>query len=68
MPVFDVWFRRKNDAEYHRIAAKLLRAMPRAGQSLSVVLDGENRFVAVDRASRMAAKDGIAGMVWVTES
>jgi hypothetical protein len=62
----EVWYRRTRSAEYRRHGVEKVAALLQAGSHLTLKVDGNDRRVTVDRATRAAVGIAGVGTLWVT--
>jgi hypothetical protein len=64
----EVWYRRTAVAEYRRRGIERVQALLQAGSRLNLKVEGNDRRVIVDRATRAAVGIAGVGTLWVTDA
>jgi len=64
----EIWYRPTSGAEYRRRGIEQVEALLQAGSRLTLKIDGNDRRVTVDRATRAAVGIAGVGTLWVTDA
>ena len=64
----EIWYRQKPAAEYRRRGIERVQALLQAGSRLNLKVEGKDRRVIVDQATRASAGATGVGKLWVTET
>ena len=64
----EIWYRQKRTVEYRRRGIEQVQALLQAGSRLTLKVDGNDRRVTVDRATRTTVGIAGVGTLWVTDA